>query len=69
MNVFTLPWTDEIYINGRMYSKKKLCLDWFRMSNDGFFREYGFNFNPHEYPGLYDWGRNFLYKGMTRGGK
>lgn len=27
---------------------------WFSMSNDAFFAMYGFNFNPHEYPGLYE---------------
>ena len=53
MNAFTLPGTDGIFIHGKLYSKKKLCLDWFQMSNDGFYDLYGFNFNPHEYPGLY----------------
>src|SRR5699024_9272337 len=61
MNAFTLPGTDGIFIQGKLYSKKKLCLDWFQMSNDGFYDLYGFNFNPHEYPGLYDWGRKTLY--------
>lgn len=54
MNVFTFPGTDGIFIHGKLYSKKKLCLDWFQMSNDAFYVFYGFNFNPHEYPGLYD---------------
>lgn len=48
-------------LHGKLYSKKKLCLDWFQMSNDAFYDLYGFNFNPHEYPGLYDWGRKTLY--------
>lgn len=52
---------DTVVINGKEYSKHQLCLDWFRMSNDGFFELYGFNFNPHEYPGLYEWGRKYLY--------
>lgn len=52
---------DTIVKNGEVYSKKKLCLEWFRMDNDSFFRKYGFNFNPHEYPGLYAWGRKQLY--------
>lgn len=30
------------------------ALEWFSMSNDTFFEIYGFNFNPHEYPGLYE---------------
>lgn len=61
MQAFTLPGIDEIFINGRLYSKKKLCIDWFNMSNDSFFELYGFSFNPHEYPGLYEWGRKYLY--------
>lgn len=55
---------DTILINGKAYSKKKLCLEWFQMDNDSFFREYGFNFNPHKYPGLYEWGRRHLYGPM-----
>lgn len=61
MKMFTLPTTDGIFINGKLYSKKLLCLDWFRMSNDVFYNVYGFNFNPHEYYGLYEWGRKTLY--------
>ena len=34
---FTFSWTDTIVIKGVLYSKKQLCLDWFRMSNDLFF--------------------------------
>ena len=30
------------------------ALRWFSMSNDAFFDLYKFNFNPHEYPGLYE---------------
>lgn len=30
------------------------ALEWFRMSNDTFYALYGFNFNPHKYPGLYE---------------
>lgn len=52
---------DQIVINGKLYSKRKLCLDWFRMSNDMFFKYYGFNFNPHNYQGLYEWGREILF--------
>lgn len=61
MTEFTLPWMDAIYKNGKLYSKKKLCLDWFQMSNDMFYKCYGFNFNPHNYDGLYEWGRRILY--------
>ncbi len=52
---------DVIVVNGKKYNKKELCLDWFRMSNNSFFQKYGFNFNPHEYTGLYDWGRKLIY--------
>ena len=62
MNIFTAPWTDIVFINGKAYSKKQLTLDWFRMSNDTFYKLYGFNFNPHEYPGLYQWGRKVLFR-------
>jgi len=51
---------DVIKINGELYLKKKLCLDWFTMTNDVFYKIYGFNFNPHEYPGLYEWGSQEL---------
>lgn len=34
---------------------------WFKMSNDAFFRLYGFNFNPNEYPYLYEIARNIVY--------
>ncbi len=30
------------------------ALEWFGMSNDTFYELYGFNFNPHQYPGLYE---------------
>lgn len=34
---------------------------WFGMSNDTFFELYGFNFNPHEFPGLYEAARERVY--------
>lgn len=34
---------------------------WFKMSNDAFFAIYGFNFNPHKYPNLYNIVRKELY--------
>lgn len=37
------------------------ALEWFRMSNDTFFELYGFNFNPHDYPGLYAAARERVY--------
>ncbi len=38
------------------------ALEWFRMSNDAFYSIYGFNFNPHNYPGLYEAARKKLYE-------
>lgn len=37
------------------------ALEWFRMNNDSFFKLYGFNFNPHAYPGLYEEARKRVY--------
>ena len=37
------------------------AIRWFNMSNDGFYRLYGFNFNPHKYPGLYEAARRRVY--------
>lgn len=52
---------DRVTINGKSYSAKQLTIDWFTNTNDSFFSVYGFNFNPHEYPGLYEWGQEQLY--------
>ena len=35
---------------------------WFTLDNDTFYRVYGFNFNPHKYPYLYDIVRKEVYK-------
>lgn len=37
------------------------AIRWFSMSNDAFFELYGFNFNPHDYPGLYEAARARVY--------
>lgn len=37
------------------------ALEWFSMSNDTFFDLYGFNFNPHNYPNLYEEARERYY--------
>lgn len=34
---------------------------WFNTDNDTFFKLYGFNFNPHKYPGLYELTRKRVY--------
>lgn len=48
-----------------LFYKDKSLLDWatlwFKMSNDSFFQLYGFNFNPHKYPGLYEIARNEVF--------
>lgn len=53
---------DIVVINGTPYSKIKLTVDWFQMDNDTFFRVHGFNFNPHNYPGLYEAGRRIVFR-------
>lgn len=53
--------SDLININGEWHSKKQLCIDWFKLSNDAFYRYYGFNFNPFEYEGLYEWGKKQFF--------
>ena len=48
----------------RKYKGKSLidwAVLWFKMSNDAFFRLYGFNFNPFDYPYLYDIARDIVY--------
>ena len=47
-----------------MYKGKPLlywAVKWFKMSNDSFFDFYGFNFNPHDYSGLYELARKKVY--------
>ena len=34
---------------------------WFNTDNDTFFKLYGFTFNPHKYPGLYELARKRVY--------
>lgn len=45
--------------------KGKSLLDWavlwFETSNDAFYELYGFNFNPHRYPMLYEVARKKVY--------
>lgn len=48
-----------------MYNGKTLlewAKIWFKTDNDTFFRIYGFNFNPHKYPGLYEIARKEIDK-------
>jgi hypothetical protein len=48
-----------------MYNGKSLlewAKIWFKTDNDTFFRLYGFNFNPHEHPRLYEIAREEVFK-------
>ena len=54
----------ESYYRFRTYRGKSLLFwaeQWFKMSNDAFYRMYGFNFNPHNFPGLYEIARKEVY--------
>ena len=42
------------------------AIEWFKMSNDCFFDLYGFNFNPHKYPLLYEQARERVYGGKLK---
>lgn len=42
------------------------AMEWFGMSNDCFYSIYGFNFNPHDYPGLYEEARSRYYAGAEK---
>ena len=46
---------DILLLNGK--TLMFWAIEWFSMSNDDFYDLYGFNFNPHEYPGLYEQAR------------
>ena len=50
---------DSILYKGR--SLMEWAILWFQMSNDAFFDAYGFNFNPHDYPGLFVEARRRVY--------
>mgnify|MGYP001855007310 CR=1 FL=1 len=51
---------DYISLNGR--SLMFWALEWFSMTNDAFYELYHFNFNPHNYPGLYEEARKIYFK-------
>lgn len=50
---------DFVYLKGK--SLMYWAIEWFNMSNDTFFDLYGFNFNPHNYPLLYEDARERVY--------
>lgn len=42
------------------------AIHWFAMDNDSFYKAFGFNFNPHDYCGLYEEARERLYNMTER---
>lgn len=59
-----LPYLERIYETKRYKGHSLLhwAVKWFKMSNDDFYRLYGFNFNPHKYKGLYEIARMKVYE-------
>lgn len=54
----------EIHYSTTFFKGKPLifwAVQWFKMSNDCFYEMYGFNFNPHDYTGLYEIARKKVY--------
>lgn len=45
----------------KIYDVFKLGCEWFKTDNETFFRMHGFNFNPHNIPGLYEECRKAVY--------
>lgn len=56
--MIVVEWSDGTM---NIYDAFKLGRSWFKMSNDAFFQAYGFNFNPHNIPGLYERCRKAVY--------
>lgn len=58
-----LVYTEHFYRHA--YHKDKTLLEWaiiwFKTSNDGFYKLYGFNFNPFDYPNLYEIARKIVH--------
>lgn len=57
MRIF-VQWSDGSL---ETYPAVSLGCAWLRMSNDEFLKEFGFNFNPHLYPPLYELCCKILY--------
>lgn len=58
LGMLQVVWSDgEI----KSYDLVELGCEWFRMSNDDFYQKYGFNFNPHKYPGLYEKCKDIIF--------
>lgn len=63
--IYCMPGWDIVVIwsdgSAVLYDAVELGCKWFKMSNDAFYDIYGFNFNPHEIPGLYEYCRKKVY--------
>ena len=46
----------------KTYDAFNLGCEWLKTDNDTFYSLYGFNFNPHEIPGLYERCMKEVYK-------
>ncbi len=57
-NILRVKYSDGSY---KYYDAVKLGCEWFKMSNDSFSDLYGFNFNPHNVPGLYEKCRKIVF--------
>lgn len=57
-NILTVKFSDG---SAKYYDALDVAIQWMKMTNDEFFRAYGFNFNPHEWGNLYDMARKALY--------
>lgn len=49
----------------KYYDAVALGCAWFKMSNDSFADMYGFNFNPHTVPGLYERCRKIVHGNLA----
>lgn len=54
-----MSWYDVLMLGSK--SLMEWAIIWFTMSNDSFYRLYGFNFNPFKYKGLYEEARKRIY--------
>lgn len=58
-NTLIVKWSDGTTTT---YNAVDMGVEWFRMTNDDLFKKYGFNFNPNEYPGLYEKCRRIAFQ-------
>lgn len=58
LDTLFVKWSDG---STTTYNAVDMGVEWFKMSNDTFYKVYGFNFNPHEWLGLYEKCRRIVY--------